>query len=99
MTQPAWAFGVDMGGTKINVAVVDASGKLLRHKILQTKAKEKPQVIIDDIIAAINELRNEEKTNGPCCGVGIGIAGQIEKKTGHVHFAPNLGWKDFPLQK
>ena len=28
---------------------------------------------------------------------GVGMAGQIADRSGLVHFAPNLGWKDFPL--
>ena len=32
-------------------------------------------------------------------GVGIGIAGQIDKGTGSVLFAPNLGWRNVPLKE
>jgi glucokinase len=32
------------------------------------------------------------------CGIGVGIAGQVELKTGVVVFAPNLHWESTPIQ-
>ena len=31
MGQEPWAIGVDLGGTKVEVAVVDAGGKILQR--------------------------------------------------------------------
>lgn len=99
MTEPAWTFGIDLGGTKMDIGMVDMSGKIHDHLLLKTKAKEGSRAIVQDMVFAINELRARHP-HGKVLGVGIGIAGQIEKTTGVVHFAPNLpGWRDFPLQE
>lgn len=98
MGEAACAIGVDLGGTKLDVGMVDGNGKVLNRLLLKTRAKEGAKAIIDDIIAAINELRAKDSTK-KVIGVGVGIAGQIDKATGVVRFAPNLKWHDVPLQQ
>lgn len=98
MSDAAWTIGVDLGGTKLDVGLVDNQGVVRHHLLLKTKAKEGAQAVIDDIIAAITELKKQQP-HERILGVGIGIAGQIEKSTGVVRFAPNLDWHDIPLQE
>lgn len=97
MASANWTFGVDLGGTKVNIGMVDATGKIHHQELIPTRVKEGPQTIVADIAAAIKKLQNQ-CTSGKFLGVGIGMAGQIDKNTGSVFFAPNLGWKNFPLQ-
>jgi len=96
MLEPV-AIGVDLGGTKIDIAIVDSSGKVRERQLLKTRVKEGPEAIVQDIAETVQDLRKKE-TNGEFYGVGVGVAGQIEKETGVVLFAPNLSWNNFPLQ-
>ena len=91
-----WAVGVDLGGTKLEVALVDAKGSIGERLRVDTKVKEGPSVIIGDIVDCVNRLKSTINEN--ILGVGVGIAGQIEPTTGEVLFAPNLKWHDVPLQ-
>jgi glucokinase len=91
-----WTIGVDLGGTKIEVAGVDASGRVLSRRRLVTKAVEGPAVIESEIISAVRELL--EIADSRPLGIGIGVAGQIDPVSGVVRFAPNLNWRDVPLQ-
>jgi glucokinase len=96
MTEHLWAMGVDLGGTKVEVAQVDAFGHLLQRVRRATDVKDGPGAIETEIRTAAREL--EASAGCPPAGVGVGVAGQIETSTGIVRFAPNLGWRDVPLQ-
>jgi glucokinase len=91
-----WAMGVDLDGTKVEVAQVDASGHLVRRLRRPTDVKDGQAAIEAEIVAAAREL--EVGTGSPPAGVGVGVAGQVEAPAGLVSFAPNLGWRDVPLQ-
>lgn len=91
-----WAIGVDIGGTKINVAHVDLSGKV--HKKIQFAAEvEKGAVhIIHETVQAAKKLIQAAQFSPE--GIGIGMAGQIDPDNGTVFFAPNLDWHHIPLK-
>ncbi|MGD0845315.1 MAG: ROK family protein [Geobacteraceae bacterium] len=95
MEEP-WSIGVDLGGTKLEVAHIDAQGRVRQRLRKPTNVKGGPSAIIEDVIASVWTLR--ETADSPPAGVGVGVAGQVEKETGKVTFAPNLDWRDVPLQ-
>ncbi len=95
MAEP-WSIGVDLGGTKLEVAYIDAQGRVRQRLRKATNIKGGPSAIIEDIIGYIWTLR--EVAESPPVGVGVGVAGQVEKDSGKVIFAPNLEWRDVPLQ-
>jgi glucokinase len=96
MTADLWAMGVDLGGTKVEVAQVDSKGQVRQRLRRATDVKDGPAAIEAEIVSAVREL--QESTGSPAAGVGVGVAGQIEPASGVVHFAPNLDWHDVPLQ-
>jgi glucokinase len=91
-----WAIGVDLGGTKLEVAQVDASGSLRERLRHPTPVQGGPQAVRKEIVAAVQNLR--DKVASPPVGVGVGLAGQIDPEHGVVRFAPNLGWRDVSFQ-
>ncbi|MGE3953811.1 MAG: ROK family protein [Parachlamydiales bacterium] len=91
-----WAVGVDLGGTKVEVAQIDASGHLLEALKFPTHPKEGSAAIEQAIADGIAQL--EKKIGSEPVGVGVGVAGQVEKASGAVLFAPNLQWHNVPLQ-
>jgi glucokinase len=89
-------LGVDLGGTKVNVGLVDAAGRLLSaHKSLIHPEKE-PERVIADILSGVEVCLS--KTGLEAEALGIGVAAQVDLK-GVVHGSPNLGWQNFPLKK
>ncbi len=89
--------GVDLGGTKVEAALVDAEGGVVTSHRHPTDSKAKgPQGVIADIVACAEECLHEGAQNGSA--LGVGVAGQIDAATGTVRFAPNLRWRDVPLQ-
>jgi glucokinase len=98
MARASWTIGVDLGGTKLDIGIVDMSGNVIDRMLIKTKAQEGAKAIIQDIITAIQELC-AKNTQGNIVSIGVGVAGQIDSETGSVHFAPNLNWHDIPLQQ
>jgi glucokinase len=91
-----YAIGVDLGGTKIGLGVVDEEGRILQHQRLETRTVEGAAAVEEQIIEGVRKLQQE--VDLPILGVGVGAAGQIHKTTGEVIFAPNLKWHNVPLQ-
>ena len=91
--------GVDMGGTKILAAVVDAEGDILSTAKIPTQAKNGTSNVIDRIADSIQQAIAESDVTTESIGaVGIGAPGPLDPDTGIVIFAPNLGWRDVPLK-
>jgi len=88
-------IGIDLGGTKTAVALV-REGEILRHLHFATRVSEGAEAIIDDIVHAVHALRND---NAEISSIGIAVAGQVERLSGHVLFAPNLRFHELPLKQ
>jgi glucokinase len=97
MGQEPWAIGVDLGGTKVEVAVVDAGGKILQRLKKPTNVAAGPDGIIAEIAGMVQQLR-QAGPPFPLAGVGVGVAGQINASSGMVRFAPNLNWREVPFR-
>ncbi len=89
------AIGVDLGGTKIEVALVDSQGRVKKRVRQPTEAEKGYTAVKERIITAVRQVLDE--TGSRPRGVGLGIAGQVEYETGVVLFAPNLRWRNEPL--
>ncbi len=91
--------GVDMGGTKILSAVIDAGGNILGTSKVSTGADEGTSVVIDRIAESIQKAINKSNVDKASIqAIGIGAPGPLDPETGIVIFAPNLGWRDVPLK-
>ena len=86
--------GVDLGGTKIQAAVVDRAGGVLATHRTETDVEGGPSKAVDDIVRCVHACAPNLSGIG---AVGVGVAGQVDAATGTVRSAPNLGWRDFPL--
>lgn len=96
MTDEQLAIGVDIGGTKIALALVARSGAVLAERRLPTNPAAGASAALDQIARGIDTLRAEAP--GLVAGVGIGCPGHVDPATGVVHYAVNLGWTDVPLR-
>ena len=93
-------IGVDMGGTKILSAVIDAEGNILGTAKVPTKADRGPSVVIDRIADSIRKAIDKSGVAAASIqAVGIGAPGPLDPATGIVIFAPNLRWKNVRLKE
>lgn len=86
------AVGVDIGGTKIAVGVVDAQGRIL-SKVRRPTEPLNPASIDAAIADAVAELSATYDVKA----IGVAAAGFASSDRNHMTFAPNIQWRDYPL--
>ena len=79
-------IGVDLGGTNVRAAIVDEEGKVLVQKKSPSYAQEGKEKVMDTIINLIKSLPDYEL----CSGIGVGVPGPCDEKTGSMVLATNL---------
>lgn len=91
------AVGVDLGGTKIDARLLDASGDVLAHARSATPPAGGRAVLAE--IAALVSTVTEHRDPAELSGVGIGAAGIIDPATGDVLDATDAiaDWKGVHL--
>ncbi len=85
------AIGVDVGGTKIAVGLIESDGT-----VTDSVAAATPEQATG-IPAAIVELIGQIASPDGFHAVGIGAAGFVTKDRSTIRFAPNIDWVDMPL--
>jgi glucokinase len=93
--RPGPTLGVDLGGTKVLTALVDIDGRILASHKRPTDARHGPDAVIADVVACVRDCLGDASDRAT--GLGIGVAGQVDTRTGTVSYAPNLGWQDVTL--
>ncbi len=94
-------IGVDVGGTNVKIALVDAKGNITYSNTVPTRAEMGYEYTISNIKQAIYDLMKETKTSKDTIGgIGFGFPGQIDCDNGIVRIAPNIpGWVDVPIAR
>ena len=90
----AVAIGIDIGGTKLVAAVLDAEGRVLDRLRRETPAGDAER-LVDDLDGLISELGEHREGGLP---VGVGIAGLVTP-TGMVRYGPNINVHDLDLAR
>ncbi len=94
-----FSIGVDLGGTNLRIAAVDEQGALVEKITLGTKVSRGRDHVIADMCAAIQGLADKYKSSAPLLGIGVGVPGIIDMRTGVVRQSPNLpDWVDYPAR-
>jgi glucokinase len=89
--------GVDIGGSKVAVLVVAADDSVLARRSVSAASAE-PDEAIDQITSVIRDAVDEAgATMADVVAIGLGVPGRVDRATGDVTFAVNLGWQHLPL--
>ncbi|WP_241536051.1 ROK family protein [Indiicoccus explosivorum] len=93
------AVGVDIGGTKAAMALLNKTGDLLAKRVIPTDAAVPPEEMIGRIAAGIRELLASEGVPvRKLAGIGIGAPGPLDSRRGIVSRPPYLEtWTDVPI--
>jgi glucokinase len=96
---PNFSIGVDLGGTNLRIAAVNQQGELMEKVTLGTRVALGKDHVIHEMCDAIRVLAVKYRNAGPLQGIGIGMPGIIDMKTGMLRESPNLpGWAESPVQ-
>jgi glucokinase len=83
--------GIDLGGTKIQVVVVDAESKVLASARRPTPTTGGPAAVAAEMTGALNEaLEDAGVEASKLQGVGVGSPGDVNAKADTVARAGNL---------
>lgn len=97
---PDFAIGVDLGGTNLRIAAVDAEGTLLETVTTGTQVARPRQEVIREMCDAIRAMAAKYSQSRTWLGAGIGVPGIIDKRTGLLRESANLpGWHEYPVRE
>ncbi|WP_255695113.1 ROK family transcriptional regulator [Virgibacillus salidurans] len=93
-----YLVGVDIGGTSIEMAVMNLAGEIINKTAFETQLYVGSQLIAVIADNVTNLIQNSNLENDQIFGVGIGVPGITNVNDGIVMDAPSIGWKNIPLQ-
>jgi glucokinase len=85
-------IGIDVGGTKIACATLQAGELSESH--LQHTSLDSQERLLEQLIGAVELARRPDT-----CAVGIGVPSLIEFETGRIRSSVNIPLKDVPLRQ
>src|SRR5699024_5125763 len=97
-TEMRYSIGVDIGGTKIAIAIANETGNIKDQIILNTDTTVGTEVVIENINkenSNLNQVTDVLIENSQ--GIGIGSPGPLDVRKGEITNPPNLPWRDVPI--
>lgn len=92
--------GIDVGGTGIQLGVVDQNGKILVKGGITTRTdlpyQEQIRLMAECVAQTVEKGGFDM---GEVKSIGVGVPGIADQKTGVVPFCTNLGWHDVPFRE
>jgi glucokinase len=90
-------LAIDIGGTKIAIAVVAADGEVIDELVRPTVRSADPDEVFAPAADGIAEILGRTTLSGPL-RVGIGSAGPIDGPAGTISPVNIAAWRDFPIR-
>ena len=95
-----YAIGVDIGGMSMKIGLVNERGVVVDTVIVPTNQHDPFDVTINNLNNGIKELLAKQNLYpDDVNGIGIGVPGVVNLRTGCVDSAANLHWEYVPLKK
>lgn len=93
-----YVVGVDLGGTRLRVALADSSGVIVRRRVVPTAAEDGRNAVIARLVAEIRAVL-EPLPLPRLARVAVAVPGPVDPWAGVTYRPPNLpGWGDVPLR-
>lgn len=93
-----YRIGIDLGGTKIKLGVVDENNEIVDRMSIPTLVNRSYQEIIQSMAEGVITLLEGTDINLKQCDfLGIGSPGVIDGKTGTVVYSNNFAWENIPV--
>jgi predicted NBD/HSP70 family sugar kinase len=90
-----FVVAVDIDISHITTAAVGLGGTVLARRTTQTAGgPASPERLAAIVAGAVTQLSSAART---MTGVAVSVPGTVDKRTGSVGVAPNLGWRDAPI--
>jgi predicted NBD/HSP70 family sugar kinase len=96
-TEGPFAVAVDIDVNQVTVAAVGLGGSVLAREFVATATDVSPEDVARLIVDAIPRLQAAGCPGSWPAGIGVSVPGTVDRYTGRVGVAPNLGWHDAPF--
>ncbi|MCM8797636.1 MAG: ROK family protein [Candidatus Omnitrophica bacterium] len=95
-----YIIAIDLGGTNLKIAVLNLNLNILRKEIIATRTFRTKVSLIESIVDSVNAIiARYHLKKRDVLGIGLGVPGPVDHKSGVVHFFPNIpGWKEVKLR-
>jgi glucokinase len=87
--------GVDLGGTHMQIGVLDEARRIIGRSSGKTHAERGSQAVLDEVATHIKSAMHEAGIS-KVRAIGLAAPGAVDHEQGIVIDAPNLDWKDLP---
>lgn len=102
-------LAVDFGGTKVAAGIVDQTGVVTHHRVIQTasasgedlyrRVLELAHTVLDDHSSAVDVRDSSNRSGlGNVVAVGVGCGGPMDTEAGLVSPGNVEHWRNFPLR-
>jgi glucokinase len=86
MSHPSKSIGIDIGGTKIAMALVDAAGQIAARETFPTDAEQGFERALGRIVETADRLLAQAGvTRADLCGIGVGCTGPVSAERGIIN--------------
>ncbi len=92
-----FAVAVDIDVVHVTIAAVGLGGEVVAREVVATPPGVDHHDVSALVVAAIPRLQAAGCPQSWPAGVGVSVPGTVDRHTGRVGVAPNLGWHDSPL--
>jgi predicted NBD/HSP70 family sugar kinase len=93
------AVAVDVRPERTSLALADFSGAVLHRDVFDTPAH--PDELARRLVTHVQTMLESRVVEGEtltCQGIGIVVPGMVDRRSGHIIYAPRLGWRDVHLR-
>lgn len=93
-----FAVAIDVDIAHVTVAAVGLGGVVLARRVVSTTPElSAPEDVARLAVESIEAVRAEGCPSSTLAGIGVSIPGTVDRQTGRIGVAPNLGWHDAAL--
>ena len=92
-----YIIGIDLGATYIRGCLVDLNANFISEIQTPTEIDKGFAHIIEKVVEVIKKLQKRKEETAKIWGIGIGVAGLVNSKTGIIESSPDFGWKNINL--
>ncbi len=94
-----YIIGIDLGATYIRGCLVDLNAHCISEIQTPTEINQGFTHIIDEVITVIKKLQKRKEENARIWGIGLGVAGLVNRETGVIESSPDFGWTNINLHE
>lgn len=88
-------IGAEVNVDYIGVRALDMSGRVLGHRVLGGDFRDSaPAEVLSTLAGLVGDLRTELADDLRLAGLCLALPGLVDRITGPLRQAPNLGWRD-----